>query len=563
MSYAVFDQNPPASQALLQHVVEQLPHGLCVFDGNDRLLLANPRYLQIWGLPAHLGRPGTAFADIMAATQGEETEASRMQPRPEPGTAGVRRREWRMQDGRTIAVTVSRRADGTCVALHEDITEQRHAEARIAHLAWHDALTGLPNRSRLRDELDRQLKRNARGDDLALLLLDLDHFKPVNDTLGHAAGDAVLQEVARRLRDGVRETDFVARLGGDEFAVLQCGPAQPAGSSALARRLIDAVCQPYQVAGHTLHVGASIGVAIAPFDGDDPDTLQKHADLALYRAKAEGRGTLRYFEPAMDEDARRRRDGEADLRRALDRGEFSLVYQPLVHLADGRITGFEALLRWQHPDRGLVSPADFIPLAEETGLIVPIGRWVLAQACREAASWAQPVRVSVNVSAVQFRKGALLADASHALRASGLAPSRLEIEITESVMLLDRAHALAVLSELRQQGVSVAMDDFGTGYSSLSLLRSFPFHRLKIDRSFVRDLAESLEARAIIRAVAQLGRSLGMDTTVEGVETHEQLAVVRAEGCVDGQGWLFSRPVAGSDVHALIGSRLMPEVVPS
>ncbi len=543
---------PQAEALALRLAFEKLPHGLCVFDGDDRLLLVNPRYAHIWGLPAALTRPGTPFADIMQATRGQETEASRGQPKPAPGSTGTRRREWQMEDGRSIEITVTHRADGSCVALHQDVTEQRHAQARIAHLAWHDALTGLPNRSRLRDELEALLGRTARGEVLALLLLDLDRFKPVNDTLGHAAGDALLRQVALRLRGCVRETDIVARIGGDEFAIVQWGATQPAAASTLARRVIEALAAPHVVAGHTVHVGVSVGVAIAPFDGQDPEVLQRHADLALFRAKADGRGTLRFFEPGMDAEARHRHDMEADLRRALERGEFELFYQPQVELRDQQVCGLEALLRWNHPRLGRIAPDAFMTLAEETGLIVPIGRWVLMQACRQACTWPADWRVAVNVSAVQFRQGALLRDVTHALLASGLPPQRLEVEVTEASLLVDPDLALDALGALRSQGVRVAMDDFGSGRSSLRLLRRFSFDRLKLDRSFVNDLGRDGAALALIRTVASMGQSLGISTTAEGVETAAQMAAVMQEGCIVGQGWHFSRPLTASAVQDFV-----------
>jgi diguanylate cyclase (GGDEF)-like protein len=538
--------------ALLRAALEQMPHGLCMFDAQDRLLLANRRYAELWRLPLELLRPGTTFAQIMAATRGSETAGSRAQPKIPPGVAGKRRREWRMDDGRTIEVAVTRLADGSSVALHEDITDQRRAEARIAFLARHDVLTGLANRATMREELDHLLARNARGEELAVLCLDLDRFKAVNDTFGHPVGDQLLRQTADRLRQCARETDLVVRLGGDEFAVLQCGTPQPASSTALARRLIEALAQPFQVDGQQMHIGASVGIAIAPFDGEDPDALLKNADMALYRAKVDGRGTLRYFEPEMDTRLQERRALETDLRQALQRQEFQLAYQPQVDIETGAVSGVEALLRWQHPRRGTVSPAEFIGLAEETGLIVPIGRWVLAQACRDALAWPSAVRVAVNVSAVQFAKGALLDDVLEALEATGLEPGRLELEITESVLLQDQGHTLTLLNELRRHGVRVAMDDFGTGYSSLSYLRSFPFDRIKIDRSFVREVETSADAQSIIRAVAGLGRSLGMATTVEGVETQAQLKAVCREGCAEVQGFLFSKPRPAADVPDLI-----------
>jgi len=541
-----------ADAALLRFVLDQLPLGLCVFDGGDRLLFSNQRYVAMWNLPAHLVTPGTAFAEIIAHTPGVETARSLAQPQPARGTRGTRRREWQLPDGRHIEVVVSRLPDGSCVALHEDVSERRAAEARITFLALHDTLTGLPNRARMRDELERELQRcEPGGPSLAVLCLDLDRFKPVNDTYGHATGDLLLKEVAERLRQCIRSTDLASRLGGDEFAVLQTGQPQPAASTALAKRLIAELSRPFEVAGQWLHINASIGIAIAPFDGADQETLHKSADLALYQAKADGRGTFRYFEPVFDHESQARRGMESDLRLAIERDELQLVYQPLVDQTRDAVAGFEALLRWHHPGRGVVSPADFIALAEETGLIIDIGRWVLTQACREAMRWAPELRVAVNVSAAQFRRGSLARDVLAALRESGLPPERLEIEITESVMLDDMAPAVATLRELKAHGVRVAMDDFGTGYSSLSLLRSFPFDRIKIDRSFVRDLGQRDDALAIIRAVVGLGRSLGMATTVEGVETEQQLNTVRAEGCDEVQGFVYSRPVHADHLHEL------------
>jgi len=543
-----------APVALLQVALEHLPHGMCMFDGHDRLVLANRRYQSIWNLPDRLVRPGTPFHEIMAATPGVETEGSRLQAQPFAGSSGTRRREWQLDDGTLIEVTVTRLADGSSVALHEDITEQRRAQARVAYLVAHDVLTGLPNRGKLHDELQRSLAHNKRGVDLAVLCLNLDRFKEVNDLFGHPAGDALLQQVAQRLRKCVRETDFVARLGGDEFAVLQCGSPQPSSSTALARRIIAALGAPYEIDGHGVHIGCSLGIALAPFDGEEPELLLKSADLALYRAKSDGDNIFRFFEPAMDTQIQARHALEEDLRRAVMLKEFHLAYQPQVDTQTGTVSAFEALLRWQHPVRGHISPAEFIPVAEETGLIVAIGNWVLAQACHDAASWPASVGVAVNVSAVQFAEGSLVDEVTRALGASGLEPGRLELEITESVLISDADRALFMLHELRERGVRVAMDDFGTGYSSLSYLRSFPFDRIKIDRSFVHDIETNAEAQAITRAVAGLGRSLGMAITVEGVETLGQLAAVQREGCRDVQGYLFSRPRPGADVLHMISA---------
>ena len=422
-------------------------------------------------------------------------------------------------------------------------------------MARHDALTGLPNRVLFREEMEKALVRVARGETVAVLCLDLDHFKSVNDTLGHPVGDGLLKAVAERLLACVRDTDTVARLGGDEFAILQAGLDKPESAAILAQRLIDDVCEPYDIDGHEVVVGASIGIAIAPSDGDHPDQLLKNADMALYRAKSDGRRLYRFFEREMDARLQARRALELDLRKALADGEFELFYQPLIDLRTESISGFEALLRWNHPERGLVSPAEFIPLAEEIGLIVPLGEWVLREACLEAAKWPRRMKVAVNLSPVQFKRRNLAPAVVRALSASALSANRLELEITESVLLLEDDATVKTLHLLRGLGVRISMDDFGTGYSCLSYLRSFPFDKIKIDRSFVRDLAEKEDCAAIVRAVAGLGASLGITTTAEGVETVEQLAQVRAQGCTEAQGYLFSRPRRACDLPAVFAEQ--------
>jgi diguanylate cyclase (GGDEF)-like protein len=416
-------------------------------------------------------------------------------------------------------------------------------------MAKHDALTDLPNRVLLRERLEKALKARRREDDLAVLCLDLDRFKDVNDTLGHPLGDALLKAVADRLRTCVREMDTIARLGGDEFAIVQLAASQPTDATALAARIIGILSAPYEVNDHQLVIGASIGIALSPDDGTNPDELLRNADLALYRAKNEGRGTYRFFETEMDARMQARRKMELDLRKALVTGEFELNYQPLVNLECNEISGFEALLRWHHPVRGTVSPAEFIPLAEETGLIVPIGEWVLRQACAEAATWPTPIKVAVNLSPVQFRNRNLVNTVFSALSATGLAPQRLELEITESVLLQKSEVTIATLCQLHEFGVRIALDDFGTGYSSLSYLRSFPFDKIKIDRCFISDLTKNDgDSLAIVRAVAGLGRALAMATTAEGVETKEQLEIVRAEGCTEAQGFFLSPPKTAEKV---------------
>jgi diguanylate cyclase (GGDEF)-like protein len=436
--------------------------------------------------------------------------------------------------------------------LLEHLAERKRLEAQLIHMAHHDALTGLPNRVLFREHMEHELTRARRGESLAVLCLDLDHFKHVNDTLGHPIGDCLLQAVADRLRECARETDVVSRLGGDEFAIVAVASEQPRGAIALAERAIAALSKPFELEGHHVVIGASVGIAVAPVDGLEADQLMKAADMALYRAKTDGRGVYRFFEPDMDAKMQTRRALELDLRKALVTNEFELYYQPLVNLASNEVCGFEALLRWNHPERGLISPAHFIPLAEEMGIIVPLGEWVLRQACAEAVGWPEEIKVAVNISPAQFKSRSLALAVTSALAASGLAPQRLELEITESVLLQDSETTLATLHNLRDLGVQISMDDFGTGYSSLSYLRSFPFDKIKIDQSFVRDMSDENDSIAIVRAVTGLGKNLGMATTAEGVETDEQLGHLRQEGCTEVQGYLFSRPLPATDILHLL-----------
>ncbi|PTT11622.1 diguanylate cyclase [Pseudomonas sp. HMWF010] len=439
------------------------------------------------------------------------------------------------------------------LGVSEDIAERKRAEAQIARLAHYDPLTDLPNRVLFQKDLSEALARRSRtGGHLAVHFIDLDRFKTVNDTLGHPLGDDLLRIAAQRLRACVRDGDTVARLGGDEFAVVQNGLTDLTGATRLAQRIVEAMAAPFELQGHQVMIGASVGVALAPSDGESPDELLKKADMALYRAKADGRGAFHFFEKAMDEQLQARRGLELDLRRALLAGEFELFYQPLYNLGDDRVTGCEALVRWRHPERGMVSPADFIPLAEEIGLIVPLGEWVLRTACREAAGWPDHVRVAVNLSPAQFRDRTLVSSVVSALATSGLPAERLELEITESVLLQDNAANLKVLHDLKALGVRISMDDFGTGYSSLSYLRSFPFDKIKIDQTFVRDILKDSDALAIIRAVLDLGASLGIVTTAEGVESREQLDALRDHGCAEIQGYYISRPSPASDMGRML-----------
>jgi diguanylate cyclase (GGDEF)-like protein len=444
---------------------------------------------------------------------------------------------------------------GGWVATHEDITEQREKESQIAHMAHHDALTDLPNRALLRDDLEAALARVPRGEQLAVLYIDLDHFKSINDTLGHSVGDELLKAVAGRLRGCVRETDTIARLGGDEFAIIQTAIDGPLDAEELARHLGEVIREPFDVDGHRVLADASIGISIAPNDGTDPDQLFRQADMALYGAKGDGRGTFRFFETAMDARVKKRRALETDLRRALENGEFELYYQPLVNLERNEVCSCEALLRWHHPERGMVSPAEFIPVAEESGIIVALGEWVLREACAEAASWPEDITVAVNVSPVQFRNQTLALKVIDALNESGLAAHRLAIEITEAVLMQDSEATLSTLHQLRGLGVRIVMDDFGTGYSSLSYLRSFPFDKIKIDRSFINDVSEKDDASSIVQAVTSLARDLKVTTTAEGAETQAQMDKIRALGCTEMQGYLFSRPVPASELAKRFATR--------
>jgi diguanylate cyclase (GGDEF)-like protein len=420
-------------------------------------------------------------------------------------------------------------------------------------MARHDALTNLPNRTLFREQLEKALRLVKRSDQLAVFCLDLDHFKEINDSLGHPVGDALLKEVARRLGECITEHDTVARLGGDEFAIVQfCSDCDPSVVALLASLIVEKIGEPYDIGGHQLIVGVSVGISLAGEAGKNPDELLKEADLALYRAKADGRGTYRFFETGMDARAQARRVLELDLRAALNRDEFEVYYQPIRDVASDCVVAFEALVRWNHSLRGMIAPMNFIPLAEETGLIIPLGDWVLRQACLDAAGWSEEITVAVNLSPVQFKNPNLVLSVKAALLASNLPADRLELEITESVLLQNSETTLAVLHELRGFGVRISLDDFGTGYSSLSYLRSFPFDKIKIDRSFVTDLATRDDSMAIVRAVTGLGKSLGIVTTAEGVETEAQFELLRREGCTQAQGYLFSKPRPAAEVAAML-----------
>ena len=493
-------------------------------------------------LPALFASCGaTGGDDVFAAVDADDEPAS------------VR---LRLADGRLLDCTLRPLSSGGFVLSMDDVTNY----VRNAELAARDALTGLANRKALRERLVERLGAAARsGQPVAVLYVDLDRFKAVNDTLGHPVGDALLRKVADRFKSALRDGDIVARIGGDEFAILQSDAPQPAAATALATRLVDLIGRAYAIDGHMLHIGASIGVAIAPADGYEPDVLLKNADLALYRAKAEGRGCHRFFEPGMDERMQARRSMEIDLRRALALKELQLVYQPQFDLVTNTIIGFEALVRWHHPTRGIVPPAEFIPLAEEIGVITAIGEWVLRTACKQALAWPEEVSISVNLSPVQFRGGKLLDTVVSALAQSQLSPGRLELEITEGALLDNTDAVLHVLNRLRDLGVAVSMDDFGTGYSSLGYLQKFPFDKIKIDQSFVRDIDAHADRQAIIRALISLAATLGMKTIAEGVETEAELACIRTEGCTEVQGYLTGRPMPASAATALLEPALIAQ----
>ena len=557
---AISERSLRVTNDTLGRVIDASPVGIVSTDRDQNILTWNRGAERIFGMSGEeaVGRPArclvpaeevdTFKALIERASNGEIVRSAEVRRRRADGTI--------IDVSSSLAPLYGETGRTGFVAVIEDITERKQAATRLAHLASHDSLTGLPNREQFTIRTGEALERAKTKDcHISVLCFDLDRFGNVNETLGHSAGDKLLQFVAGRLRDIVNPGDVVSRLGGHEFAVLQPDVKEPADSSKLARRVINELGAPYVVNDQEASIGVNVGIAIGPEDSDDPALLLKKAGLALARAKADGCGSKRFFEPSMDAQLEKRRSLERDLRNAIAKGELELHYQPLVQLDDGKVSGCEALLRWRHPQRGMIPPGDFISIAEYTNLIVPIGEWVLWQACTDAAGWPGCLKVAVNLSTVQFRSTRLLPAVVSALASSGLSPARLELEVTESVLMQDNDDNLAVLHQLRGLGARIAMDDFGTGYSSLGYLRSFPFDKIKIDRSFVKDLPASDECLAIVRAIVGLAKSLRLSTTAEGVETDLQLNHLRAEGCIEGQGYLFSRPLPNAELHRFLAPR--------
>ena len=545
------------SNAMAEAALNNMSQGLAMFDRNHRLVVCNARYAEVYDLPPELTQPGTHQKDILknriakgvyAGNDPQEYFQNRV------ASAHDRKKKsfvLELSDERSLFVCHQPTEDGGWVSTHEDVTERRRAEAKINHMAKHDALTDLPNRLFFREQLEQSLKRIQRGERLAVLYLDLDQFKAINDTLGHSVGDELLQAVAARLRAGLREMDVVGRLGGDEFAIIQNDVADESDITNLVGRLFETIRAPYDVNGHELRIDTSIGIALAPGDGSDPDQLLRNADLAMYRAKGDGRGIYRFFEEEMGRRVKARLDLEFELRQAIMSEEFVLHYQPVFNVRTNQITGCEALIRWRHPTRGLILPAEFIPLAEETGLITVLGEWAVANACAEAALWPDDIKIAVNVSPVQFRHGNFVQTVADLLKANGLPGSKLILEITEAVLLGDDEKVQGALLELHALGVQIAMDDFGTGYSSLSYLRRFPFDKVKIDRFFIKDLVENDSSRAIVEAVIKIANSSHIATVAEGVESEEQLRALRKLGCTEMQGFLLSVALPASELPAL------------
>ncbi|MGA2996147.1 bifunctional diguanylate cyclase/phosphodiesterase [Bradyrhizobium sp.] len=539
----------------LDTAINNMSQGLLLYDSSERLVVCNQRYISMYGLSPDVVKPGLRFRDLLlyrkkiGSFKGD-VEAFISTVKHNVAIGKTTRNTFETGEGRLIQIVNQPLKDGW-LATHDDITERTRAEEQIRHLAHYDALTDLPNRALFHGRLGQELASAAADRQLAVLYIDIDEFKSVNDSLGHMIGDELLKSVARRLGACIESSDFVARLGGDEFAIVKTGVKDPDEVAELAIQVLDAIRAPYNCLGHQVTSDASIGVALAPQHGTNLDQILKNADLAMYAAKSAGRRTWRFFEPAMDAHVRARRQLEIDLRKAIADQALEVYYQPCLSLLSDRITGCEALLRWRHPERGMISPVEFIPIAEETGLINELGEWVLAKACIEATTWPEGINLAVNVSPVQFKSGTLALKIVSALAASGLPAHRLELEITEAVLIRDDEAALDILHQLREIGVQIALDDFGTGYSSLSYLQRFPFDKIKIDRCFVNDLAEA-GGSSIVQAVVNIAAARHMKTTAEGVETERQQQLLRALGCTEMQGYLFSAPKPAEELREIL-----------
>lgn len=539
--------------------LENMGDGLAMFDANEKLVVCNAQFGRIYGLPSYLQDVGAMHRDMVAFqvskelwpdSSGDQASIEKLLALDSLSRNSNSRRIEKLADGRLIDVTWQPLEGGGWVSTHEDVTDRQRHEAKISFMAHHDLLTGLANRAFFAEKIEDAIARVKRyAEPFAVLVLDLDRFKNVNDTLGHPAGDRLLQEVAQRLKSALRETDVLTRLGGDEFAIIQSDEKNPReGAARLAARVVELISLPYNINGNVVSVGASVGISLAPVDANESTDLLKMADLALYQAKGEGRGCFRFFSREMLVETENRRKLEVDLRRAITDGEFELVYQAIINVETRSPDGFEALIRWNHPERGLIMPGDFIPIAEETGLISQIGEWVLNQACQDAVRWPAWTKLAVNLSPVQLSQSDLVNVVFRALAKSGFAAQRLELEITETALLKGGADYVTIIRELKALGVAIALDDFGTGYSSLSYATMFPIDKIKIDRSFILNLTKRSECAAIVVAVLALGRAIGAETVAEGVETEEQFAILKASGANLVQGYLFGRPCRASEL---------------
>jgi diguanylate cyclase (GGDEF)-like protein len=551
------DQRLAAERRQLSIAVNNIPQGLVLYDASARIIICNQPYLDMFGLSPDVAKPGCTMQRLIAhrketgSFDGDVDEfCNAIIHKVSLGKAT--RQLSKAPGGRAIEIINRPLKAGGWVATIEDITERTRADEKIAHLAHFDGLTDLPNRILFRVRLEQALEALQPDEQLAVLYIDIDEFKSVNDALGHPIGDELLKGVADRLRGCLGDSDVAARLGGDEFAVIQTAIKDRSETTRLVDKIHSAIRQPLDCMGHLITADASIGIALAPVHGGDLDQLLKNADLALYGAKGDGRRTYRFFEAGMDHRARARRSLELELRQAISDGSLETYYQPVVNIESGKISSCEALLRWRHRERGMISPAEFIPIAEDSGLINQLGLWVLNSACAEAATWPDHVRVAVNVSPVQFRSQALALNVAAALAACGLPASRLELEITEAVLIRDDEAALEMLHQLRKLGVRIALDDFGTGYSSLSYLQRFPFDKIKIDRSFIGDIAGPGASSSIVQAVVNIAAASDMTTTAEGVETEQQRNLLYILGCTEMQGYLFSPAIPAADVRRLL-----------